>query len=496
MTRRLSLLAWSAVLFALLPGAALAERADRGPQPPGIPAELGAGQRITVPTPVDAFTPHAAISTTIYLERCVGGCTVTKSNTNNAQSSESTIPQQAGSHVISEFVNKDGVAGSAADAEWEALLQCLREVYSPFAVTITDDKPTSGTFHMAIAAGHPQEIGFGSDILGVAPLAGNCSPQDNVISFSFANAHGPALRADNLCWTVAQESAHAFGLDHSFKFLDGRSSCNDPMTYQVDCGGQRFYRNQAAKCGEFEERACRCGATQNSHQKLLSTFGAGTPITGNPTAAITTPAPGQPLGAVVVGEAGSKRGVARVELRVNGFPWAEVPGQKFGLKGQANPASYGLMVPATLPDGIMDIVVRAYDDLGAFTDSPVLTLTRGEPCVSADTCAVGQRCDAGRCLWDPPVGEPGDSCEYAQFCKSLRCEGTAERKICSEACDPSGEDTCPGDLSCIETGPTTGICYFEDSGCCSVAFDRRVPWAHLGASAMLFGLLMRRRRRR
>jgi hypothetical protein len=475
---------------------AVAVAEDDAPPPPSPAPWSAAGPRLTISTPVDAFTPHAGISKTIYLERCRGGCTVTKSNTNNAQTMESSIPQQAGSSVLSEFVNRDGMAGTAADAEWAELVQCLREVYSPFDVTITDDKPLTGTYHLAIIAGLPQQIGFGSDILGVAPLAANCSPQDNVISFSFANAHGPTLRVENLCWTAAQESAHAFGLDHSFKFTDGRSACNDPMTYQVDCGGQRFYRNQTATCGEFEQRPCRCGATQNSHGKLLATFGGGIPITGNPTAAITTPQIGQPLPPVVVAAAGSKRGVARVQLLVNGFPWAEVPGEKFGPNGQANPASYGLAVPASLPDGIMDLQARAYDDLGAYTDSAILTLTRGAPCTSADTCATGQKCEAGKCLWDPPVGELGDSCEYPQFCKTLRCEGTAERKICSQACVPGAAGECPDGLSCIETGPEIGVCYFEDGGCCSVAFERRVPWAHLGLSALLVGLLMRRRRRR
>ncbi|MBA3391851.1 MAG: hypothetical protein H0T89_04355 [Deltaproteobacteria bacterium] len=482
MTRRLLLLA----LTVAAPMVLRAGTADAEPR----------GPRITIPTPLDGFTPHAAMSKVLYLERCRGNCTVTKSNVNNAQTNESTIPGQAGMHVLTEFVNRDGVAGAAADAEWAALVQCLREVYSPFDIQITDTRPTSGTYHMAIAAGLPRQIGFGDDVLGVAPLASNCSPQDNVISFSFANAHGPTLRGENLCWTVAQESAHAFGLDHSFKFLDGRSACNDPMTYQVDCGGQRFFRNQAAKCGEYEERACRCGPTQNSHTKLLGTFGAGTAITGNPTAMITTPADGQPLGVVVGASAGSKRGIARVQLLVNGFPWAEVPGTKFGPNGQANPSSYGLMLPATLPDGISDLVVRAYDDLGAFTDSPTVTRTKGAPCTTAETCARGQRCDAGKCLWDPAAGEIGDSCEYPQYCKSLRCEGTAERKICSDACNPDGENTCTDGLSCIETGPGTGICYFDEGGCCSVAFDRRLPWAHLGVSALVAALLMRRRRRR
>jgi len=495
MTRRLLL-----AVLSITP--ALGFRAAARAEPIGTvdtdpPAPLAVrGARVTIDTPPTAFTttPHAAFSKVIYLERCRGGCTVIKANVNDAQQMMSTIPTQAGSHVLSEFVNKDGQSGSAADLEWNALVQCIREVYSPFDVEVTDVKPATGTYHLALAAGLPMQIGFGSDILGVAPLASNCSPQDNAISFTFANAHGPTLRGENLCWTVAQESAHAFGLDHSFKFIDGRSACNDPMTYQVDCGGQRFFRNQSAKCGEFEERACRCGATQNSHAKLLSVFGAGTPITGNPTAEITNPADGMPLSVLVGANAGSKRGVARVQLLVNGFPWVEVPGAKFGPNGQADPSPYGLIFPDNLPDGISDFVVRAYDDLGAFTDSAMVTRTKGQPCTSADTCAPHQKCEAGKCLWDPPVGEIGDTCTYPQFCKSLRCEGSVEEKICTQACDPAGEDTCPGDLRC---NAAAGVCYFSDAGgCCSVGADDGLPWPQLAGFALVFATVMRRKRRR
>ncbi|HLL20517.1 MAG TPA: hypothetical protein VK427_00215, partial [Kofleriaceae bacterium] len=233
-------------------------------------AERRAPERRAIVTPVEEFTNRrATISHVLYLERCRGGCTVTKANTNDAKQNLSTVPQSAGTKTITEFRNRDNQSGAAADQEWAELVQCMREVYSPFDIEITDTKPTSGTYHVAVVAGFPSELGFGEDILGVAPLASNCSAQDNVMSFSFANAHGPTARVENLCWTASQESAHAFGLDHAFQFLDGRSTCNDPMTYRVDCGGQRFFRNQRAKCGEFAERPCRCGDTQNSHKKLL-----------------------------------------------------------------------------------------------------------------------------------------------------------------------------------------------------------------------------------
>lgn len=450
-------------------------------------------QRITIDAPVE-LTPaeHAPLSRVIYLERCRGGCTVTKSSSNDAQAGLTILPQTPGVHQVTEFHSKDGEAGAPADAEWNQLVACMKDVYSPYDVEVTDVKPATGTYHMAIVAGFPSELGFGEDILGVAPLSPSCAALDNVMSFSFANAHGPTLRVNNLCWTAAQESAHAFGLDHTIKFIDGKSTCNDPMTYQVDCGGTRFFRNQPAKCGDFNERACRCGSTQNSHKKLIDTFGPGTPSYGAPTATIMTG--NDPLSGIVAGLAGSVRGVAKVELLVNAFPWVTTKGVDFALSGQPNPATYNLVWPQSLPDGISDFAVRACDDLGACTTSAPITKTKGAPCATDDTCAQGQRCEAGRCLWDPPTRAVGDACDYPQQCTSLSCVGT-DPKICSEECNPDDENTCPSGLTCSEIAPQMGVCYPESGGCCS-ASNGRVPWGGIATSGVVLVLVMRRRRRR
>ena len=48
------------------------------------------------------------------------------------------------------------------------------------------------------------------------------------------------------------------------------------MTYRVDCGGEKFFRDRDAQCGEDAVRDCTCKGTQNSHAKLLTKFGPGT----------------------------------------------------------------------------------------------------------------------------------------------------------------------------------------------------------------------------
>lgn len=441
-------------------------------------------------------TEHALVSPIIYLNRCVGGCTLTPGADDDAPNNRVHPQLLPGETTFTAFTHGDTV--------WNELVQCVKEIYSPFDVQVVTERPGAGTqYHMAIIAGTSQEA-MRPGALGVAIVnAGSCTPRNNGVSLTFANSHSPgASLVHDLCWTVGQESAHSFGLDHSFKWLDGRSTCNDPLTYQSDCGGQRFFRNDTATCGEFQARSCSCGSTQNSHAKLLNTFGPNPNPSGipAPTAMVTTPAANTALGAQVVAMAGSKRGVAKVELIINGFKWAEAKGANFGRNGQPNPSQYQLMVPANLPNSKVDVVVRAYDDLGAFSDSPVVASFKGDRngCVDASGCLAGQKCEAGYCKWDPPAGEIGDECTYPQFCKSLNCQGAEGEMICTQNCVPGSEDACPDGLECIATSSAQGICYFkgDEGGCCSVSSDDDGRlFVHGGVALLLMGVLLRRRRK-
>ncbi len=453
-------------------------------------------RRVTVDVPA-AATSHAAPAHVIVLDRCRGGCQLPKSTTNNAQGLQSTIPQGAGPFTIGEFANAAGATGAAADVEWAQVLTCVQDVYSDFDILVTDVRPASGTYHLAVVAGIPAQAGLGNDILGIAPLAGDCSPQDNVISFSFANAHPAADRVSNLCWTVSQESAHAFGLDHEFAFKDGSSTCSDPMTYRMDCGGQRFFRNKKAQCGEFAARACKCGSSQNSYAQLLEIFGPGTTRVAPPTSKVGFPLPGTLAFTVVQAMAGSQRGVDKVEVRLNNNLWVTSKGLPFGQKGQMNPGNYTITMPSTVPQSILDIVVRAYDDVGAFTDSPTVTVTNGTACTSAAGCAQYQKCEQGRCFWDPPTGETGDRCEYAQFCTSNNCVETSDGKYCTESCElETGAPACPNDLTCVEASPGNGLCLpTGDGGCCSTGRDRQGPAPFACLALVVAACILRRRAR-
>ena len=399
-----------------------------------------------------------------------------------------------------------------APNEWEDTLQCVKEVYSAFDVKIVDTKPTTGIpFSMIMVGGNDTNrgataLGLSAGIGGIALVSGNCQPFQRGVSYAFADVYGGSGRAIELCWTIAQETAHSFGLDHEFSFVDdGRSACNDPMTYRTDCGGQKFFRNKFAVCGEFpgdgqSPRDCQCGANQNSHLKLANTFGPGVSLIAAPSVAITTPAASSTaantLPPNVIASTGSKRGVNRVELYLNGYKWLSVNGAPFGSNGQANPSASAMLVPTTIPDSIYDIEVRAYDDLELVGLSPIVTVTKGAAggCATAATCLEGQKCESGRCFWDPPAGQQGDDCTFPQFCESGICAGASETsQICTTNCIPGVADSCEAGFTCAGTG-NAGFCLFaEDGGCCSTSSG--VPWTPFTLGAVVIGFVAIRRRR-
>jgi hypothetical protein len=439
--------------------------------PSSVPsADRPRGTYVVVPVE-DLPAEHGVqISRTLFLNRCRGGCTITPGS-NDARTNNSSIVSQT--VTLSEFAHGDTV--------WNDVMACMREVYLPFNVEITDVDPGTALFHHeAIVAGTAPEAGLDPQIGGIAPLAGDCRAINNVISFSFANQSGPNVV--DICWTVAQESAHAFGLDHEF-------DCRDPMTYVAGCG-QKFFRDEPIACGEFSARPCACGGNlQNSHRKLLTVFGEGQ-SPPPPTAMIELPDDGANVqsGFSLYAFATDKRGIKRVEYRVNGYLWDEKP-------GHANATAYNFVAPSQLPDGYLDVEVRAFNDLEV-PGSAMITVLKGAPCSSADTCLGGQECNDGRCAWPPPTGEVGDECEIDQNCLSNLCPDNGGERRCSEFCNPTLADACGEGFECVSAG-NSGVCWPADGGgggCCSVSDDRSAPWVELVLFGLILGLVVRRRR--
>ncbi|MBE7454543.1 MAG: hypothetical protein HS111_38505 [Kofleriaceae bacterium] len=469
---------------------ALAAAAPEYDDPAGLPS---GGERGYIRTPPSAFvaTPHGGlVSGIIYLNRCTGGCTFTKSSINDATSNQTIIGNvdPGTTMMITEFAHSEAV--------WTELVDCVRAVYSPYDVEIVTEDPGLVPHHEAVVAGRAADINR-PGVLGVAPLDSNtCEPKNNVISFSLANDHGSGAGltlAQHICWTVAQESAHSFGLDHAF-------DCTDPLTYMATTQsggpcGVKFFRNKLLDCGEFESRDCICGGTkQNAHSKLLAVHGPGqTPPP--PTINVSGPMDGATVqrGFGVYATAIDPRGVDRIELRINGWKWAEVPGVP--LKTSA----YVLSVPLEVPDGVMELDISSCNDLNSCATQRV-TVTQGAPCTTADTCLLGQRCDAGRCLWDPPAGEIGDACTFPQACISNVCADIGGGDLaCTETCYGGPNDLCPDGFRCTGGTGQQGVCAppSDEGGCCSAGDLGASRLAvNLGLGALVGLLVVRRRRRR
>src|SRR5260221_14407331 len=154
----------------------LVATAAAGPYKPGT--WLGT-KRVAVVTPTEGFTPmDAPVTPIIYVNRCSGGCPVIGGPVNDAQSHTATVPP--GMHTLTEFKNDAGAIGAAADAEWNEVMQCLREVYSPFNITLVDTKPATGYYTELMVAGSGPDLGFPPDtLLGIAPVHSDCDPHDN-----------------------------------------------------------------------------------------------------------------------------------------------------------------------------------------------------------------------------------------------------------------------------------------------------------------------------
>ncbi|HEX7699721.1 MAG TPA: MYXO-CTERM sorting domain-containing protein, partial [Kofleriaceae bacterium] len=197
-------------------------------------------------------------------------------------------------------------------------------------------------------------------------------------------------------------------------------------------------------------------------------------------------------------DAFSRRGVGHVDLYLNNHLWATTPGAKFGAAGQPDTV-YTLVAPNTVPDGVIDIVAKAYDDLEIETDSATVTVTKGQPCADASKCATGQKCAAGKCFWDAPTGVLGDACTYNEFCTTGLCQDSDIGQYCTQVCVVNSADACPANFDCIATSDAQGVCLphgGSSGGCCSVDHEsNRSIWAHVGLGVLAMGFIFRRRRR-
>ena len=218
------------------------------------------------------------------------------------------LPAQPAAAAVAEtriiYLNRDGVVlwpGAANDARtqtssivseptaigawdidddtWDETVACVRDIYRPFDVTVTDRDPGDQPHLEALFGGNPADVGLPDNVAGVSPFTEDCSIIESSIVFTFTDVMPDDART--MCEVMAQEIAHSYGLDHEML-------ASDPMTY-LDYAGDRTFKNQDASCGEYGNRLCgingnMCRHTQNSVKLLTERLGASSGSTTTPTA--------------------------------------------------------------------------------------------------------------------------------------------------------------------------------------------------------------------
>lgn len=483
-----------------------------------------------IEAPPQAFASGEA-SNIIFLNRCnnpEAPCLVRPSSRNDATTNETSLIRQPA--ILSAFdVDGDDMTDPNSpenDAYWQAYFDCVKDIFSPYDIIVTDEDPGIIAHTEILTGGVPGELDVDNPntpkdenidfafSLGVAAGTIDCTPYPNALVFVFANAHpaaygNPTLMIEEMCSAAGQEAAHAFTLDHV-------GSCTDPMTYEKYCGVRKYFRNLDIRCGAFENavpgfpqespRDCKCGAqAQNAHKVLLRIFGASDTQPPPPSLTINAPSNGATIGAAadmaVTVNSLHTRGLNRIEVYLNGWLWGEVAGKSPEAQGTGTytmilPQGV-LNMPATVPNGVIDIEVRSYNDLEGTPATETITITKGAACTAPTDCAQGQLCDAGKCYWAEPQLGIGDMCEYNQACTSGSCVQAGDEMRCSQACNTFAADSCPADFECLDTGGSLGVCWPESSsGCCSAADTTNGQLAMQLAMALGLGAWLLRRRNR
>jgi len=461
------------------PGQGLSINEDTTP----VPLKSGK-QLVRVWSDLDpGIVAPAADTNIIYMNRCVNGCTVVRAGSTNS----AAVPDR--SHIIQ--VNQGTLPKfGASEATWNSVMMCMRDVFGPFNVQITDVDPGTAPHFEIMHGGLPGNMGFGNGTGGVSPAT--CATYiPNSLVFVF-DVWGQNV--EEICSTAAQEVAHSWSLDHT-------TEASDPLTY-FGFNGRKRFKNGAENCGSDcvggqgpngqpcsgagnQTRACSCGGTtQNPTTEIKALFGDGTPtppivkILNPKTGQIVTP--GFPVGSEVTDD----QGVSKVEFRVNGM-----------LLNTLTAGPYAFNAPETLGDGTHTVEVMGYDVFGATTKATVQVII-GSPCTKPADCSKDtDTCIGGRCVPGPGVqGGLGSPCGSPQDCSSGLCAAAEEGSFCVETCEV-GAGQCPGGFGCLEDGGGGGVCFpgYDDGtgGGCSSSSGGPIGFG-LGFAAILFA---RRRKR-
>lgn len=157
------------------------------------------------------------------------------------------------------------------DVQWRALLDCVRGLYAPFAVELTDSDPGVSAHREVVFVGNWAAVRLGTNWAGATyPWGCGLTIEDADGAPNGVVMMNPALAGDDvslLCNWTAAVAAYSFGLDMA-------NYCPDVTSNGSNCGEKSFV-DMEVTCGDGIDRPCRrcAGDPQNSYQYLLGLIG-------------------------------------------------------------------------------------------------------------------------------------------------------------------------------------------------------------------------------
>ena len=149
----------------------------------------------------------------------------------------------------------------ADEATRQALLSAIAEQWAPFPVVVTDMRPATGPYVMAVVSASPPPAGFEGFSLFAFPDCGDMYPQDIVfVLASPSDGAGPAIHAN---W-VSSTLGRALGLrlteatddimGYGSRFTDVCNASTDascPTAHPELCGGDAMQQNSYGELVEL-----------------------------------------------------------------------------------------------------------------------------------------------------------------------------------------------------------------------------------------------------
>jgi hypothetical protein len=324
--------------------------------------------RQVLPSAHPGTTSIAAVaqSKVIYLNK--NGVTLSPGD-NDSRTNKSTIVTQTTAIP----------AWNVSATNWAATVSCMKDLFKPFNVTVTDVDPGNVPHMEAVFGGTPQQVGMDANTAGVSPFTLDCSIIENSVVFTFTGAF--QLTSREACEIMAQEVAHSYGLDHELL-------ASDPMTY-LNYNGNRAFQNQTAQCGESTARQCGingsvCRANQNSVTLLTERLGASDAIA--PMLSWTSPSNNStvPPGFEVHASGTDNIAVTGATLKIDGMQ----------VDAKTGSGPFVFTTPTTLAEGAHTLIIEITDGKNPQTETRNVTVKKGAPPPS-DTTGTGNGDDTG-----------------------------------------------------------------------------------------------------